>query len=115
MQACGYIVHATGNVAAAIAAAEREPFDLVLSDVGLPDSTGYELMRELNRRFHLKGIAMSGYGMDDDIRKGRDAGFSEHLVKPVSLAQLRQAIQRVVAEGAGALSMVAPRVQDTAQ
>jgi CheY-like chemotaxis protein len=52
-------------------------------------------MQQIKRKHGIVGIAMSGYGMDEDIRKSQEAGFSEHLVKPISFAQLDQAIQRL--------------------
>ena len=55
-----------------------------------------ELMKSLREKYGLKGIAMTGYGMEDDLRKGAEAGFSEYLVKPVNVTMLEQAIRRVV-------------------
>jgi signal transduction histidine kinase/CHASE1-domain containing sensor protein/ActR/RegA family two-component response regulator len=69
--------------------------DLVISDLGLPDGTGLELMSELSSRYGLKGIALSGYGMDEDIQKSQEAGFSRHLTKPVTLQTLESAIAQV--------------------
>jgi PAS domain S-box-containing protein len=91
----GYTVRAVGSAAGALELASREPFDLLVSDIGLPDATGYSLMQQINREHGIAGIAMSGYGMDEDIRKSQEAGFSDHLVKPISFAQLDQAIQRL--------------------
>jgi signal transduction histidine kinase/CheY-like chemotaxis protein len=91
----GYTVRTANNAAGAIELASREPFDLIVSDIGLPDASGYHLMQQLKQQFGLAGIAMSGYGMDDDIRKSQEAGFAEHLVKPISFAQLEQAIQKI--------------------
>ena len=79
--------------------AAREHFDVMVSDIGLPDATGYELMHQVKSRFAIKGIAMSGYGMEEDVRKSRDAGFSDHIVKPANVAQLDRAIRRVAGEG----------------
>ena len=95
LQRSGYLVETASSVAGALQLAKRETFDLVISDLGLPDATGYELMRQLREFGEIKGIAMSGYGMDEDLRKSRDAGFSEHLVKPVDVVRLREAIHRV--------------------
>ncbi|MGA2441743.1 MAG: ATP-binding protein [Tepidisphaeraceae bacterium] len=95
----GYSVKTAGSAAGALDLASREPFDLVVSDIGLPDATGYHLMQQIKERYGMNGIAMSGYGMDEDIRKSREAGFSEHLVKPISFAQLTQAIQRLIKAG----------------
>ncbi|HVE15878.1 MAG TPA: ATP-binding protein, partial [Chthoniobacterales bacterium] len=94
----GYQVTVANSAASALETAARQPFDLVVSDIGLPDSTGYDLMRGLRARHEIKGIAMSGYGMEEDIRKSLDAGFTEHLVKPVNLLSLEQAIRRIAAQ-----------------
>jgi PAS domain S-box-containing protein len=91
----GYTVRTASDAAGALELAANEPFDLILSDIGLPDASGYHLMRQIKRNHGICGIAMSGYGMDEDIRKSREAGFSDHLVKPISFAQLDQAIQRL--------------------
>ena len=53
-------------------------------------------MRELKRDFLLPGIALSGYGMETDILRSQEAGFSAHLTKPVQLATLEEAIQRAL-------------------
>jgi PAS domain S-box-containing protein len=76
-------------------------FDLVVSDLGLPDGSGLDLMRELSSRFGLRGIALSGYGMEEDLRQSREAGFERHLVKPVAMQALRKAIREVAGEAAG--------------
>ena len=91
-------VSTASDVAAALATAQREPFDLLVSDLGLPDGSGLDLMRQLKERQDLRGIALSGYGMDDDIRRSREAGFSLHLIKPVSPQQLRDAIEQIVGQ-----------------
>jgi CheY-like chemotaxis protein len=91
----GHDVTTAGTVAEAVSLADRETFDVLISDIGLPDATGYDLMRQLKSRTKIKGIAMSGYGMDEDVRKSREAGFSEHVVKPADAAQLERVIRRV--------------------
>jgi signal transduction histidine kinase/ActR/RegA family two-component response regulator len=100
LSACGHAVKTAQTAAAALELAGAEPFDVLVSDIGLPDATGYELMKEIKSRYGIKGIAMSGYGMEEDLRKGREAGFSDHIVKPANVAQLEHAIRRVAA-GAG--------------
>ena len=80
----------TAQEARQLAAARH--FDFLLSDVGLPDGDGYQLMSELRRmQPDLRGIAVSGYGMEDDLQRSRTAGFAAHLVKPVSIAALEKA------------------------
>ncbi|HEY1662682.1 MAG TPA: ATP-binding protein [Verrucomicrobiae bacterium] len=76
----------------ALKLAEEYTFDLVISDIGLPDQSGLELMAQLRDKFGLKGIGLSGYGMEEDIAKGLAAGFVHHLTKPVKFDQLNQVI-----------------------
>lgn len=68
-----------------------------MSDLGLPDGTGFDLMRELRDRHGLKGIAVSGFGMEEDLRRSRESGFLEHLIKPVDIDKLRAALARAAA------------------
>jgi CheY-like chemotaxis protein len=68
---------------------------VLVSDIGLPDGDGYEVMGKVRETHSIPGIAMSGYGMDDDVRRSREAGFTEHLVKPIEITQLVAAIDRV--------------------
>ena len=89
----GHQVVTAESVSTAIAAA-AEPFDLLITDIGLPDGTGWELMRELRRRGPVRAIALSGFSMDEDIRRSRDVGFIEHLCKPIMPDDLEQAILR---------------------
>jgi two-component system, chemotaxis family, CheB/CheR fusion protein len=95
----GYRVSVAGSVAAALEVAEEaveaHPIDLVVSDLGLPDGSGHDLMRDLRRRWGLSGIVLSGYGMEEDVRHSREAGFARHLVKPVTLQTLKSAIEEV--------------------
>jgi CheY-like chemotaxis protein len=71
--------------------------DLVISDVGLPDGTGLELMRRLSSSGPLPGIALSGYGMDFDIEQSKKAGFARHLTKPITTPLLFKAIAELTA------------------
>jgi CheY-like chemotaxis protein len=92
----GYDVTPAADVASATAAAQAKQFDLVVSDLGLPDGSGLDLMRQLRDRHGLRGIALSGYGQDTDVRESRAAGFVEHLVKPIDFARLEAAVRRAV-------------------
>ncbi len=91
----GYQVRTAHSMAGALEAAAQERFDIVVSDIGLPDATGYELMEQIRDRHGIKGIALSGYGMEEDMRKSREAGFVDHVVKPVNVARLEAVIRRV--------------------
>jgi CheY-like chemotaxis protein len=90
--ACEVVV--ASSVREALAAARAQSFDLVLSDLGLPDGNGLELMTHLRERYGLSGIAVTGYGMEEDIRRSLSAGFVDHLVKPITFARLESAIDR---------------------
>ena len=84
------------NLVEAMALATREKFDLLISDLGLPDGSGHDLMRYFAGNRDSKGIAVSGYGMDSDIEQSLSAGFSEHLTKPVAIEDLEAAVGRVL-------------------
>jgi signal transduction histidine kinase/ActR/RegA family two-component response regulator len=91
----GHLVAAMHNVRSAMEAAGRNRFDLLISDIALPDGTGMELMSYLRAMSDIRGIAISGFGMNGDIEKSLQAGFSEHLVKPLKIEKLEAAIDRV--------------------
>jgi CheY-like chemotaxis protein len=89
-----FSVTSVGSLAEARAClASGETFSLLVSDIGLPDGTGYDLMKECARDQSLKGIALSGYGMDQDVARSRAAGFSAHLIKPIDVQALDKAIE----------------------
>jgi signal transduction histidine kinase/ActR/RegA family two-component response regulator len=98
LRALGHEVTVAESVAGAVAAARVGAVDLVLSDLGLPDGSGLDLMRQLSREFGLPGVAISGYGMEDDVRHAREAGFFAHLTKPVNFQQVQAVIGQFAAE-----------------
>lgn len=75
----------------------EEPFDVLVSDLQLPDGSGLELMHELSER-GVRGIAMSGFGSEKDIQRSREAGFHLHMVKPVDIHRVVQAIESLAKE-----------------
>ena len=87
-----YKVLAAGSVAAARQIAGKEKIDFVISDIGLPDGNGNDLMAELGECYNLKGIALTGYGMEQDIERNLTAGFVAHLTKPVRVQSLEKAL-----------------------
>ena len=91
----GHHVTTAGSVSAATAAMSAGRFDLLISDIGLPDGSGLDVMREAKQRGLAYGIALSGYGMEQDIQRSREAGFINHLTKPIDLSDLRRAISQV--------------------
>ena len=96
----GHTVTPAENVRTAQVLADTQEIDLLISDLGLPDGSGLDVMRHVKERSGIPGIALSGFGTDEDIRQSRDAGFAEHLVKPVNIVALRTAIQKVAFAGA---------------
>jgi CheY-like chemotaxis protein len=88
----GYQVLAAENMTEAVRIADEEEFDILLSDIGLPDGSGLELIRHIRKTRNVPALALSGFGMEEDLQRSRDAGFSDHLTKPVSLDRLQSAI-----------------------
>jgi signal transduction histidine kinase len=94
----GYRITLAHTADQALEKAQAEKFDLLISDIGLPDRSGYELMEELRAKNSLPGIALSGFGTENDITKARAAGFSEHLTKPINFDRLDEAIRALLVE-----------------
>ena len=107
----GHRVTGVTTVASAAAAVRHDGFDLIISDLGLPDGSGLDVMREVRDRYAGKAIALTGYGMDADVDASRDAGFADHLTKPVDLDRLRAAIARLMAAGVGAAGAAGGRAR----
>jgi CheY-like chemotaxis protein len=91
--AIGYDVQVASDVASARKLARGHAFDILLCDIQLPDGTGWDLMRELNRKRSLPGIAISGFASDADLERSERAGFAKHLAKPFSPEDLTAAIE----------------------
>jgi PAS domain S-box-containing protein len=89
----GHTVTTAGTISTALEAGE---FDLIVSDIGLPDGSGLDLMRRVvDRRGPVPAIALTGYGMEEDIRRSQEAGFTAHLTKPIDFAKLEAMIRQV--------------------
>lgn len=91
----GHHVAVALSASAALELAKSQVFDVVVSDVGLPDASGYDLMQQLRELQSVKGIAITGSSGDDIEKRGRAAGFSAHLIKPVTMRRLEQVIDEV--------------------
>jgi PAS domain S-box-containing protein len=92
----GHSVRAAHSVTEAQEAALGEKFDLLLTDMGLPDGTGIDLIKKLRRlQYPLQAIALSGFGAESDIKASRAAGAIDHLVKPIDLLKLKAVLSRV--------------------
>jgi PAS domain S-box-containing protein len=92
----GHEVSVVGRVAEALAATQRASFDLIVSDVGLPDGTGLDFIKVFREHSDVPAVALTGFGTDEDVRRCIDAGFTSHLTKPVNFAQLERLIESAV-------------------
>jgi signal transduction histidine kinase len=93
---CGHEVATASTYGKALSVGQQQEFDLVISDIGLPGGSGYELMPALQALSPVKGIALSGYGMKADVDRSMAAGFSAHLTKPCDLSVLNATIEKVL-------------------
>jgi CheY-like chemotaxis protein len=93
LRRAGYQVDAAKNVAEA----EKRlgECEVLVSDIGLPDGNGCDLMQRFKARGGRAGIAISGFGQEDDIRRSAEAGFTQHLVKPIAIPVLFEALRHV--------------------
>jgi signal transduction histidine kinase len=92
----GYEITVAHSADQAVEKVRTQDFDLLISDIGLPDRSGYELMREVRLNKNLPGIALSGFGTEQDVNQARAAGFSEHLTKPINFERLEKTIQNLL-------------------
>ena len=98
----GYGVTAAGSVEAAVAQFAVSKPDLLVSDIGLPDGTGWDLLEKLRPHGPVRAIAMSGYGMNADVEKSREIGFAAHLTKPIDFPRLEALIVEILSADAPA-------------
>jgi two-component system CheB/CheR fusion protein len=93
----GYLVTTAATMRSGIEEATNGAYDLLISDIGLPDGSGLDLMETLMRNgVPIRGVALSGFGMEEDIRRSKEVGFTEHLTKPISFQKLQEIIERLV-------------------
>ncbi len=105
----GYLVVSAYNVESAARIAAERDFDVLISDLGLPDGTAGDVMSVVAGRSSAVGIAISGYGMEEDVRRSHSYGFSYHLVKPVEVARLEEILGRLSSSRYG---IDRPQLQD---
>jgi PAS domain S-box-containing protein len=99
LQLVGYETHEAEDAAGALAKAEEIMPQLALLDIGLPVMNGYELARRLRAipgLEHIKLAALTGYGQPSDKERTREAGFDEHLVKPIAIEKVQQVVARLL-------------------
>lgn len=91
----GHQISVADCTQAALEFVDLKEFDVVLSDIGLPDGTGYEVISQAKRKHRVTGVALTGFGSDEDIRRGKEAGFDYHLTKPVDVHELRTVLDQI--------------------
>ena len=96
LESRGYEVSSVGSVASASQAIERNEFDLFLCDLGLPDGTGFDLIERLRQKRDTPAVALTGFGMQQDVERAQHAGFDAHLTKPVNLQKLEATIWKLL-------------------
>jgi signal transduction histidine kinase len=92
----GYQITIAHSAEQAVEKVRTQEFDLLISDIGLPDRSGYDLMREVRLNKRLPGIALSGFGNEQDVNQAREAGFAEHLTKPINFERLEKTIESLL-------------------
>jgi signal transduction histidine kinase len=92
----GYDITIAHSAEQAVEKVLAQEFDLLISDIGLPDRSGYDLMREVRVNKRLPGIALSGFGSEEDVNQAREAGFAEHLTKPINFERLEKTIESLL-------------------
>ena len=95
LQTMHHQVTFASTIAEALHLAETQPFDVVISDLGLPDGDGREMMRKIRQMQPIPGVALSGFGMQEDVRRSLEAGFSTHLTKPVNIDLLEKTLDNL--------------------
>jgi DNA-binding response OmpR family regulator len=101
LRRAGHDVSVAVTAAGALAACAAESFDLLVSDIGLPDMDGWELLRRLREHCAIPAIALTANGLSEDVERSRAAGYDEHLHKPVDFALLTATVARVGGGGRG--------------
>ena len=110
LQQMGHEVEACSTVATACQKLKERKFDVLLSDIGLPDGSGIDFIKAAREICQTPAVALTGYGMAEDIDRCLQAGFEEHLTKPIDIDRLQQALSKIVAKRTGSKIEVSPTV-----
>jgi PAS domain S-box-containing protein len=96
LESRGYQVASVGTVASALQAVDHEEFELVLCDLGLPDGSGLDFIEKLRQKRDTPAVALTGFGMQQDVERAQQAGFDAHLTKPVNIQKLEATIWKLL-------------------
>ncbi len=98
----GFDVQAANSLKGGLACVKEKPFDVIVSDIALPDGTGYALISEIRRRGDdVMAIALSGYEFPEDVRIAKLTGFDHHLSKPCDCGELRTLLEERIKRAQG--------------
>jgi PAS domain S-box-containing protein len=96
LQQMGHQVETCSTVATACQKLRERKFDVILSDIGLPDGSGIDFIKAAREICQTPAVALTGYGMAEDIDRCLQAGFEEHLTKPIDIDRLQKALSKVL-------------------
>jgi CheY-like chemotaxis protein len=99
LESMGYQLATARSAAAALNYVASNDIDVLVSDIGLPDISGHELVRQIRRLRNVAAVSISGFGSKTDVQNSRDAGFYAHLTKPLDFNLLHATIQQAAREG----------------
>jgi len=91
----GHEISVANGAQSALEIVDSKEFDVILSDIGLPDGTGYEVIAQAKRKQPIKGVALTGFDKEEDIKRSKEAGFDFHLSKPVDFHELRMVLTQL--------------------
>ena len=97
LESLGHIVVTAGSMNEALEKLLISKPEMLICDIGLPDGTGWELLKRANLPPHVFAVAMSGFGMSADGLRSRDVGFRHHLLKPFDLDEFDRILNEAVA------------------
>jgi CheY-like chemotaxis protein len=97
LEKTGHSVTISPDVRSTIELPDLESFDIILSDIGLPDGDGWELMQRIRPLTPAYAVAMSGFGMTSDIKRSLAVGYQAHLIKPFTPARLLDVLAKAEA------------------
>ena len=91
----GHKISVADSTHSALQFLQSKTFDVILSDISLPDGSGYEVVSQAKQKQAVKAVALTGFDREEDIRRGKEAGFDFHLSKPVDFHELRTVLSQV--------------------
>lgn len=98
LKGSGFEVTTAATVMEALGAASQGEYDVLLSDIGLPDGDGWQLLQRANFSRPVYAIAMSGFGMNADRERSKQVGYRRHLLKPIDIEKLDEILAEAADE-----------------